>query len=153
MWKFRHIWKIDFLSQYKNIARVFRKTTYFHAVKNRQSYRGKIKRRHARKYFPWGAKTWLYDAILSGLFWRRFKKINKHQKIKISVRRQNSNVFLHTKTRILHKKTSACLRSISWLCQCRNRFPKYSVDFANTLSIFLRYIIFLKNIVVLVTSV
>ena len=114
MWKFRHIWKIDFLCQYKNIARVFRETTYFHAIKNTRSCRGKVKRRHARKYFPWGAKTWLYDALLCRTFFTTHEKFNKYQKVKISVRRENPNAFLHTKTRILHKKNE-CVSSFNTL--------------------------------------
>ena len=111
MWKISE--KSEFLSQYKNIARVFRETTYFHAIK-KHTCRGKVKRRHARKYFPWGAKTWLYDALLCRTFFTTHEKFNKYQKVKISVRRQNPNAFLHMKTRILHKKNE-CVSSFNTL--------------------------------------
>ena len=136
MWKFRHIWKIDFLCQYKNIARVFRETTYFHAIKNTRSCRGKVKRRHARKYFPWGAKTWLYDALLCRTFFTTHEKFNKYQKVKISVRRENPNAFLHTKTRILHKKN-----------ECVSSFNTLALPLQNPLSeIFSRFCKHLGNI-------
>ena len=139
MWKFRHFRKIDFLCQYKNIARVFRETTYFHALKNTRSCRGKVERRHARNYFPWGAKTWLYDALLCNFFYDASKNSTNIKKLKSLSESKIQTHFYTWKHVSYTKKTSACLRSIPWLCHCTTRFPQYSVGFANTLAIFFRY--------------
>jgi len=54
--------------------------------------------------FPGVQKLGSMTPFFAKLFLRRIKKIKKYQKVKISVRRQNPNAFLHMKTHILHKK-------------------------------------------------
>ena len=135
MWKFRHIWKIDFLCQYKNIARVFRETTYFHAIKNTRSCRGKVKRRHARKYFPWGAKTWLYDALLCRTFLRRMKNSTNIKKLK-SLSEGKIQTHFYTRKHVSYTKN-----------ECVSSFNALALPLQNPLSeIFSRFCKHLGNI-------
>ena len=114
MWKFRHFRKIDFLCQYKNIARVFRETAYFYALKNTRSSRGKAERRHARNYFPWGAKTWLYDALLCKTFFTKHQKNQQISKsLKLSQKAKSKRIFTHENTYPTQK--NECVSSFNTL--------------------------------------
>ena len=74
------------------------------------------------------------------LFLRRMKNSTNIKKLK-SLSEGKIQTHFYTRKHVSYtKKTSACLRSIPWLCHCKTRFPKYSVGFAHTLAIFLRYI-------------
>ena len=133
MWKFRHIWKIDFLSQYKNIARVFRETTYFLALKPHSRAEGRLNEDTHANIFPEVQRIGSMTPFFAGLFWRRIKKINKHEKVQIPVRRQNVNAFLYTKTSILHK-INECVSSLNTLAlTMQNPLPEISSRFCKHL--------------------